>query len=99
MYEHKNGPGMTWTTAHATPDGSEEELGRDLATDLDHAMNGGFYSERIIDGVDKVELGAIEYFDVAKAILTRGLEREYDLVVRATGFSNTIDSMCTMLGD
>ncbi|BEI83671.1 hypothetical protein CcaverHIS002_0402750 [Cutaneotrichosporon cavernicola] len=38
MYEHKNGPGMTWTTAHATPDGSEEELGRDLATDLDHAM-------------------------------------------------------------
>jgi cation diffusion facilitator CzcD-associated flavoprotein CzcO len=71
---------------------------------LGYTKNGGFYfdagaCERIINGDIKVEQGAIERFDGATTVLTGGRERDYDLVVLATGFSNTIDSVRATLGD
>jgi cation diffusion facilitator CzcD-associated flavoprotein CzcO len=71
---------------------------------LGQTRNGGFYfdagaCEHIINGKIKVEPGYIERFTENKVILNDGREREFDLVVFATGFSNTIDSVRATLGD
>lgn len=71
---------------------------------LGATRNGGFYFEAgacqaIIDGKCKVEQGFVERFTKDKVILSGGRERQFDLVVFATGFSNTIDSVRATLGD
>ena len=71
---------------------------------LGQTRNGGFYfdagaCEHIINGNIKVEQGYIERFTENKVILNEGREREFDLVVFATGFSNTIDSVRATMGD
>lgn len=71
---------------------------------LGQTRNGGFYfdagaCEHIINGKIKVEAGYIESFTEDKVILNGGREKEFDLVVFATGFSNTIDSVRSTLGD
>ncbi|KIR51727.1 flavin-containing monooxygenase [Cryptococcus gattii Ru294] len=71
---------------------------------LGYTKNGGFYFEagacqQIINGKVKVEQGYIEKFTEDKVILNGGREKEYDLVIMATGFSNTIDSIRMILGD
>ncbi|VUC36501.1 unnamed protein product [Clonostachys rosea] len=71
---------------------------------LGQTRNGGFYfdagaCEHIINGKIKVEPGYIERFTEDKVILSGGREREFDLVVFATGFTNTIDSIRSALGD
>jgi cation diffusion facilitator CzcD-associated flavoprotein CzcO len=71
---------------------------------LGQTRNGGFYfdagaCDHVIDGKIKVEPGYIESFTEDKVILNDGRVREFDLVVFATGFSNTIDSIRTTLGE
>ena len=71
---------------------------------LGQTRNGGFYfdagaCEHVINGKIKVESGYIEQFTDDKVILNGGRECEFDLVVFATGFSNTIDSVRATLGD
>lgn len=71
---------------------------------LGQTRNGGFYfdagaCEHIINGNIKVESGFIESFTEDKAILNGDREREFDLIVFATGFSNTIDSVRQTFGD
>lgn len=71
---------------------------------LGQTRNGGFYfdagaCEHVINGKIKVEAGYIERFTENKVILNGGREKEFDLVVFATGFSNTIDSIRASLGD
>lgn len=71
---------------------------------LGQTRNGGFYFDAgacadIINGKIKVEPGYIERFTEDKVILNDGREREFDLIVFATGFSNTIDSVRQTLGD
>ncbi|KAA8642658.1 hypothetical protein EYZ11_011570 [Aspergillus tanneri] len=71
---------------------------------LGQTRNGGFYfdagaCEHIINGKIKVEPGYIERFTEDKVILNGGRERDFDLIVFATGFSNTIDSVRATLGD
>lgn len=71
---------------------------------LGQTRNGGFYfdagaCDHVIDGKIKVEQGYIESFTEDKVILNDGREREFDLIVFATGFSNTIDSIRATLGD
>ncbi|GLA46276.1 hypothetical protein AnigIFM63604_009748 [Aspergillus niger] len=71
---------------------------------LGQTRNGGFYfdagaCEHIINGKIKVEPGYIERFTEDKVILNDGRERQFDLIVFATGFSNTIDSVRATLGD
>lgn len=71
---------------------------------LGQTRNGGFYfdagaCEQIINGNIKVEQGYVERFTEDKVYLNNGREREYDLIVFATGFSNTIDSVRNTLGD
>ncbi|KAF2829605.1 FAD/NAD(P)-binding domain-containing protein [Ophiobolus disseminans] len=71
---------------------------------LSLTRNGGFYfeagaCEQIINGKIKMEQGFIEKFTEDKVILSGGRETEYDLVIFATGFSNTIDSIRITLGD
>ncbi|KFZ02023.1 hypothetical protein V500_00473 [Pseudogymnoascus sp. VKM F-4518 (FW-2643)] len=71
---------------------------------LGQTRNGGFYfdagaCEHILNGKIKVESGYIESFTEDKAILNGGREREFDLIVFATGFSNTIDSVRATLGE
>ncbi|KAK5455823.1 hypothetical protein LTS15_005140 [Exophiala xenobiotica] len=73
-------------------------------TTLGQTRNGGFYfdagaCEHIINGKIKVEPGYIERFTEDKVILNDSREREFDLVVFATGFSNTIDSIRATLGE
>lgn len=46
-----------------------------------------------------MEPGYVEAFTEDRVILSGGREREFDLVVFATGFSNTIDSIRATLGD
>ncbi|KAM0190642.1 hypothetical protein ACHAPI_009314 [Fusarium lateritium] len=70
---------------------------------LGQTRNGGFYfdagaCEHIINGKIKVEPGHIERFTENKVILSDGREREFDLVVFATGFSNLVDSIHNTLG-
>lgn len=71
---------------------------------LGQTRNGGFYydaggCEDVINGKIKVEPGYIERFTQDKVILNGEREREYDLIVFATGFSNTIDSVRATLGE
>ncbi|BCS24985.1 flavin-containing monooxygenase [Aspergillus puulaauensis] len=71
---------------------------------LGQTRNGGFYfdagaCDEIINGNIKVEAGFIEKFTKDKVILNGGREREFDLVIFATGFSNTIDSIRGTLGE
>ncbi|KAM0550293.1 hypothetical protein ACHAPJ_008963 [Fusarium lateritium] len=71
---------------------------------LGQTRNGGFYfdagaCEHIVNGNIKVESGYIEKFTEDKTILSGGREREFDLIVFATGFTNTIDSIRSTLGD
>jgi len=71
---------------------------------LGQTRNGGFYfeagaCEQIIAGKIKVEQGYIEQFTKDTVILSGGREKKYDLVIFATGFSNTIDSVRMTLGD
>ncbi|KAK6201783.1 hypothetical protein LQW54_009362 [Pestalotiopsis sp. IQ-011] len=82
----------TWRGQRATGNGT-----------LGQTRNGGFYfdagaCEHIIDGKIKVEPGYIERFTENKVILSGGREREFDLVVFATGFSNLNDSIRDTLG-
>ncbi|TDZ13636.1 putative indole-3-pyruvate monooxygenase YUCCA1 [Colletotrichum orbiculare MAFF 240422] len=70
---------------------------------LGQTRNGGFYfdagaCEQIVNGKIKVEPGYIERFTEDKVILSGGREREFDLVVFATGFSNLNDSIRDTLG-
>ncbi|KAK5077347.1 hypothetical protein LTR51_003036 [Lithohypha guttulata] len=70
---------------------------------LGQTRNGGFYFDAgacddIINGKIKVEPGFIERFTEDKVIIG-GREHEFDLVVFATGFSNTIDSIRDTLGE
>jgi cation diffusion facilitator CzcD-associated flavoprotein CzcO len=70
---------------------------------LGQTRNGGFYfdagaCEHIIEGKIKVEPGYIERFTGDKVILSEGREREFDLIVFATGFSNLVDSIRDTLG-
>lgn len=71
---------------------------------LGQTRNGGFYfdagaCEHIINGKIKVEQGHIERFTDDRVILSGGREREFDLIVFATGFSNTIDSIRSAMGE
>ncbi|KAH1474772.1 hypothetical protein KXV81_001214 [Aspergillus fumigatus] len=71
---------------------------------LGQTRNGGFYfdagaCQEIINGNIKVEPGFVERFTEDKVILNGGREREFDLVVFATGFSNMIDSIRATLGE
>ncbi|KAJ5966552.1 hypothetical protein N7481_013266 [Penicillium waksmanii] len=71
---------------------------------LGQTRNGGFYfdagaCDEIINGNIKVEPGFIERFTEDKVTLNGGREKEFDLVVFATGFSNTIDSIRATLGE
>ncbi|KAJ5351879.1 hypothetical protein N7452_000853 [Penicillium brevicompactum] len=71
---------------------------------LSLTRNGGFYfdagaCDEIINGSIKVEPGFIERFTEDKVILNGNREKEFDLVVFATGFSNTIDSIRATLGE
>jgi cation diffusion facilitator CzcD-associated flavoprotein CzcO len=70
---------------------------------LGQTRNGGFYfdagaCEHIINGKIKVEPGYIERFTEDKVIFSEGREREFDLIVFATGFSNLVDSIRDTLG-
>lgn len=71
---------------------------------LGSTRNGGFYfdagaCEHILNGNIKVEQGHVEKFTEDKVILSGDRERQFDLVVFATGFSNTIDSVKATLGE
>ncbi|KUL88290.1 hypothetical protein ZTR_04947 [Talaromyces verruculosus] len=71
---------------------------------LGQTRNGGFYfdagaCDEIINGNVKVEPGYIETFTENKVILNGGREKEFDLVIFATGFSNMIDSIKATLGE
>ncbi|OCF32107.1 flavin-containing monooxygenase [Kwoniella heveanensis BCC8398] len=71
---------------------------------LGYTKNGGFYfdagaCEQIINGNIKVEQGYIDHFTADKVVLNGDRERQFDLVILATGFSNTIDSVRSTLGD
>ncbi|KAL4893491.1 hypothetical protein BDV59DRAFT_207605 [Aspergillus ambiguus] len=71
---------------------------------LGQTRNGGFYfdagaCEHIINGKIKVESGHIERFTEDKVILNGGREREFDLIIFATGFSDTLHSVRATLGD
>ena len=71
---------------------------------LGYTKNGGFYfdagaCQAIIDGRIKVEQGYPVGFTEDSVVLNGGREQKYDLVVLATGFSNTIDSVRQILGD
>lgn len=71
---------------------------------LGYTKNGGFYfeagaCEQIINGKIKVQQGEIERFTKDGVILTNGHQDRYDLVILATGFSNTIHSVRAIVGD
>jgi cation diffusion facilitator CzcD-associated flavoprotein CzcO len=71
---------------------------------LGQTRNGGFYfeagaCEQIIKGKIKVEQGYIEKFTEDKVVLSGGRQKEFDLIVFATGFSSTLDSVRLTLGD
>ncbi|KAM0261466.1 hypothetical protein ACHAPA_009786 [Fusarium lateritium] len=75
-------------------------------TTLGMTRNGGFYFDagacnEVINGKIKVEQGYIKRFTKDKVILSGEIERErdFDLVVFATGFSKTIDSIRATLGE
>ncbi|KAM0746219.1 putative flavin-containing monooxygenase [Meredithblackwellia eburnea MCA 4105] len=71
---------------------------------LGYTKNGGFYfdagaCEQIINGNIKVEQGWIDHLTQDKVILNGNREEHFDLIILATGFSNTIDSIRATLGD
>ncbi|WWC60054.1 uncharacterized protein I303_102617 [Kwoniella dejecticola CBS 10117] len=71
---------------------------------LGYTKNGGFYfdagaCEQIINGNIKVEQGYIDHFTEDTVVLNGDREQKYDIVILATGFSNTIDSVRKTLGD
>ncbi|KAK6384353.1 hypothetical protein LTS17_001916 [Exophiala oligosperma] len=71
---------------------------------LGYTKNGGFYfdagaCQAIINGKIKVEQGYPIAFTENSIVLNGDREQQYDLVVLATGFSNTIDSVRNILGD
>lgn len=71
---------------------------------LGATRNGGFYfeagaCEQITKGKINVAQGYIERFTKDSVILSGGREEKYDLVIFATGFSNTIDSVRATLGE
>ncbi|KAF4556665.1 Flavin-binding monooxygenase-like protein 14 [Elsinoe fawcettii] len=71
---------------------------------LSQTRNGGFYfeagaCEQIINGKIKVEQGYIERFTEDGVVFNGGRQEKFDLVVFATGFSSTIDSVRATLGD
>jgi hypothetical protein len=71
---------------------------------LGYTKNGGFYFDAgackaIIDGKIKVEQGYPIRFTEDSIILNGDREQKYDLVVLATGFTNTIESVRSILGD
>ncbi|KAJ9649829.1 hypothetical protein H2198_010847 [Neophaeococcomyces mojaviensis] len=71
---------------------------------LGYTKNGGFYFDAgacnaIIDGRIKVEQGYPIGFTEDSVVLNGSREQKYDLVVLATGFSNTIDSVRNILGE
>ncbi|KAG8623259.1 hypothetical protein KVT40_008235 [Elsinoe batatas] len=71
---------------------------------LSQTRNGGFYfdagaCEQIINGKIKVEQGYIERFTKDGVVFNGGREQKFDLVIFATGFSNTIDSVRSTLGE
>lgn len=73
-------------------------------TTLGQTRNGGFYfdagaCEHIINGKIEVQPGHIERFTEDKVIFCDGREEEFDLVVFATGYTNTIESIRATLGD
>lgn len=78
---------------------------RDTGTNtLGYTKNGGFYfdagaCDAIIDDRIKVEQGYPTGFTEQGVILNGDRHQSYDLVIMATGFSNTIDSVRKILGD
>lgn len=71
---------------------------------LGQTRNGGFYfdagaCDHIINGKIKVEQGYIERFTEDEVILSSGESQKFDLIVFATGFSNTVDSVRATFGD
>lgn len=78
---------------------------RDTGTHtLGYTKNGGFYFDAgacnaIIDGRIKVEQGYPIAFTENGVILNGDRQQGYDLIIFATGFSNTIDSVRNILGD
>ncbi|TYJ56347.1 hypothetical protein B9479_002895 [Cryptococcus floricola] len=71
---------------------------------LGYTRAGGFYfdagaCQQILEDKIRVEQGSIDHFTEDKVVLNGGKEQEYDLVILATGFSNTIDSIRRTLGD
>ncbi|KAG5757840.1 hypothetical protein H9Q72_014020 [Fusarium xylarioides] len=71
---------------------------------LGQTRNGGFYfdagaCQHIIDGKIKIEPGSIERFEGGKKVIfSGGREREFDLVIFATGYSNLVDAIQKILG-
>lgn len=71
---------------------------------LGYTKNGGFYfeagaCEQIINGKIKVANGTIERFTENGVVFSNGAREQYDLVILATGFSNTIHSVRSIIGD
>lgn len=71
---------------------------------LVYTRNGGFYFDAgackaVIDGRIRVEQGYISRFTDNSVVLNGEREQHYDLVVLATGFSNTIESVRQVFGD
>ncbi|KAE8375835.1 putative flavo protein [Aspergillus bertholletiae] len=71
---------------------------------LANTRNGAFYFEAgacqaIIDGSIKVEQGYPVRFTEDHVVLNGEREQKYDLVILATGFSNTVESVRQIFGD
>lgn len=71
---------------------------------LAYTRNGGFYIDAgackaIIDGSIKIEQGYPVRFNEHHVVLNGEREQKYDLVILATGFSNTIESIRSIFGD
>ena len=70
---------------------------------LGQTRNGGFYfeagaCEQIINGKIKIAQGSVQEFTEDRVILSDGTAEHFDLVIFATGFSNTLDSVRITLG-
>ncbi|VUC30072.1 unnamed protein product [Clonostachys rosea] len=71
---------------------------------LTYTRNGAFYLDAgackaVIDGKIKIEQGYISRFKENSVILDSEREKQYDLVVLATGFSNTVESVRQVFGN
>ncbi|KAJ0120122.1 monooxygenase protein [Diaporthe amygdali] len=70
---------------------------------LAYTRNGAFYFDAgackaVINGDIKIEQWFISHFTDSHVFLNGERERQYDLVVLATGFSNTVESVATGYG-